>query len=184
MDDFDPDYVLRIETMLRDGTRATIRVMRPDDRERVVAAFDKLDEMTMYTRFFASLRHVPEHELARLDEVDFVHVAGLVVTIGSGSDETIIGGTTYIADTAVDGTRVAEVAFTIEEDYQGQGLATRLFSTLAAIARRHGIRRFVADVLASNAPMLAVFDRAGLPIRRQREGEVFHIEMDLKPDRS
>jgi RimJ/RimL family protein N-acetyltransferase len=183
MNDFDPDFVLRIETMLRDGTRAAIRVMRPDDRERVIAAFDKLDEMTMYTRFFALHKHVPEHELARLDEIDFVHVAGLVVTIGSGSDERIIGGTTYIAGTAVDGTRFAEVAFTIEEDYQGQGLATRLFGILAAIARRHGIRRFVADVLASNAPMLAVFDRAGLPIRRQREGEVVHVEMDLKPDR-
>jgi hypothetical protein len=59
-----------------------------------------------------------------------------------------------------------------------------MFGTLAAIARRHGIRRFVADVLASNAPMLAVFARAGLPIRRRREGEVLHVEMDLKPDRS
>ena len=182
MNDFDPDFVLRDETMLRDGTQATIRVMRPDDRERVIAAFDKLDEMTMYTRFFAFHKHVPEHELVRLNEIDFVHVAGLVVTIGSGSDETIIGGTTYIAGTAVDGTRFAEVAFTVEEDYQGQGLATKLFRALATIARRHGITRFVADVLAGNAPMLAVFACTGLPMRRQREDGVIHLEMELGPE--
>jgi RimJ/RimL family protein N-acetyltransferase len=178
----DPDYDFHVEVELRDGTPATIRTMRADDRERVIAAFAKLDEMTIYTRFFAFHKQLPEHELARIDEIDFVHVTGLVVTVGFGNDETVIGGATYIADTAADGTRFAEVAFTIEEDYQGQGLATRLFGILATIARRHGITRFVADVLAGNAAMLAVFARTGLPVRRQREAGVIHLEMELGPE--
>jgi RimJ/RimL family protein N-acetyltransferase len=178
----DPDYGFRVETTLRDGTPATIRTMRADDRERVVAAFHKLDEMTIYTRFFAFHKEIPERALAHIDEIDFVHVAGLVVTLGSGDDETVIGGASYIADTAPDGTRFADVAFTIEEDYQGQGLASRLFTLLATIARRHGITRFVADVLAENAPMLAVFAGTGLPTRRRREGGVIEVVMDLGPE--
>jgi RimJ/RimL family protein N-acetyltransferase len=166
---------------LRDGTAVTIRVMRPDDRDRLVAAFAKLDPSTIYTRFFSYRKEIPESALERIAAIDFVHLAGLVATIGAGSDETVIGGASYVGGVADDGKRFAEVAFTIEEDYQGQGLATQLFRALAAIARRHGIARFTADVLSGNAAMLKVFARTGLPMRRQLDGGAFHVELDLEP---
>jgi RimJ/RimL family protein N-acetyltransferase len=177
----DADFGFQLRTALRDGTPVTIRVMRLDDRERLIAAFAKLEQGTIYTRFFSFMKEIPPRALDRIAQIDFAHLAGLVATIGSGADETVIGGATYVADGAGDGKRAAEVAFTIEEDYQGQGLATKLFQALRAIAVRHGIVRFTADVLSGNAPMLAVFARAGLPIRRQREGGVLHIEIELEP---
>jgi len=177
----DSDHDLRVETTLRDGTPVVIRVMRPDDRERLVAAFAKLDPSSIYTRFFSYRKEIPGRALDRIAEIDFVRLAGLVATIDSGGNEIVIGGASYVAD---DGERSAEVAFTIEEDYQGQGLATELFGTLLAIARRHGMARFTADVLSGNAAMLKVFERARLPLRRRREGGVIHIEMDLEPRRS
>lgn len=175
----DPDYSFRVETTLRDGTPVVIRVMRPDDRERIIAAFDKLEESSIYTRFMSHLKGIPPRALERIAEIDFVHVNGLVATIGAGSDEIVIGGASYYGGVAADGERFAEVAFTVEEDYQGQGLATKLFRALATIARRHGITRFTAEVLARNAAMLTVFARTGLPTRRQREDGVIHLEMDL-----
>jgi RimJ/RimL family protein N-acetyltransferase len=180
----DPDQDFRVETTLRDGTAVTIRVMRPDDRQRLIAAFAKLDPSTIYTRFFSYRKEIPEPALERIGEIDFVELAGLVATIGAGDDETVIGGASYVGDIGEDGKRFAEVAFTIEEDYQGQGLATKLFGALAAIARRHGIARFTADVLSGNAAMLKVFARAGLPLRRQRESGVLHIELELEPQPS
>ena len=166
---------------LRDGTPVTIRVMRPDDRERLVAAFAKLDQQSIYTRFFSFRKELPEGPLSRIDTIDFVRLAALVVT--TGADETIIGSATYVADTARDGSKSAEVAFTIEEDYQGQGLASRLLAALAGIARRHGIARLTAEVLAENAAMLGVFQRGGLPMHKRRESGVIHIELDLAPVR-
>ena len=180
----DPDQDFRAETTLRDGTAVTIRVMRPDDRQRLIAAFAKLDPSTIYTRFFSYRKEIPEPALERIGEIDFVELAGLIATIGAGDDETVIGGASYVGDIGEDGKRFAEVAFTIEEDYQGQGLATKLFGALAAIARRHGIARFTADVLSGNAAMLKVFARAGLPLRRQRESGVLHIELELEPQPS
>ena len=180
MGDRDPDHDFRLQTALRDGTPVTIRVMRPDDHDRLVAAFAKLDPSTVYTRFFSYRKEIPESTFERIGHIDFVELAGLVATIGTGDAETVIGGASYVGGVAPDGKRFAEVAFTIEEDYQGQGLATKLFGALLAIARRHGIVRFTADVLSGNAPMLAVFARAGLPIQRQRDGGVLHIEMDLE----
>lgn len=175
----DADFQFSETLALRDGTPATMRLMRPDDKDRLVAAFAKLERQTIYTRFFGYLKALPEGPLSRIDRIDLVHRAALVVTVGSGADETVIGSATYVASTGADGVAQAEVAFTVEEDYQGQGLASRLLAALAGIARRHGIRRFTADVLADNAPMLSVFRRGGLPITQRREGGVLHIEIEL-----
>ena len=173
------DTQLRRQITLRDGTPGVIRPMRPDDRGRIVAAFAQLDPNSIYTRYFTHLKALPERALNRLKDIDFEHLAGLAVTIGSGDDEVVIGSSTYVVFDTPDGARAAEVAFTIEEDYQGNGLARRLLETMIEIARRHRIVRFEADVLAGNAAMLAVFNRCGLPVRRRREGGVTHIEMDL-----
>jgi len=173
------DHVFTTPAVLRNGTAVTIRVMRPDDRDRLIAAFAKLEQSSIYTRFFSYRKEIPESALARIAAIDFVNTAGLVATIGSGGSETVIGGASYIGGVADDGERFAEVAFTIEEDYQGQGLASRLFAALATLARRHGIARFTADVLAGNAAMLAVFERSGLSMRRRRDGGVLHVEIDL-----
>ena len=132
-------------------------------------------------RFFSFRKSIPERAFERIAEIDFVHLAGLVVTIGSGADETIIGGASYVGRSDADGAKVAEVAFTIEEDFQGQGLASRLLAALVMLARRHGLVRFEAEVLSGNAPMLAVFQRSGLPLRQRRESGVIHLDLDLAP---
>lgn len=179
MSDADLDFHQPIT--LRDGRAALIRVMHPDDKQRLQTAFAKLDPQSIYTRFFSFRRELPERALERIAQIDFVNLAGLVVTIGIGADETVIGGASYVGRTADDGAKVAEVAFTIEEDFQGQGIASKLFAALVALARRHGLARFEAEVLSVNSPMLAVFERSGLPQRRRREGGVVHLDLDLAP---
>lgn len=59
----------------------------------------------------------------------------------------------------------AEVAFTVADNFQGRGTATRLLEHLAAIAADGGIRRFDAEVISDNRAMLAVFKRAGFGLR-------------------
>jgi RimJ/RimL family protein N-acetyltransferase len=165
---------------LRDGTPLTIRAMRPDDRDRIVAAFGKLDANTIYTRFFSHRKEIPAAVLDRIAAIDFVNLAGLVATIGTGADETVIASATYVGIPAADGAKAAEVAFTVEEDFHRQGLASKLLAALATLARRHGIVRFEAEVLSGNSAMLAVFQRSGLPMRRQRvDGGTVHITLDL-----
>jgi RimJ/RimL family protein N-acetyltransferase len=169
------------EITLRNGTPVQIRVCRPDDRDRIVAAFNELEPDSVYTRFFSMRKELTAAELDRLTSTDFTHFVGLLAVVGQGAGETVIGGATYVALPTSNDTRAAEVAFTIEEDYQGQGLAGQLFAMLADIARRHGIQRFEAEVLAGNAPMLKVFERSGLPLTKSRDGGVTHIVMDLLP---
>ncbi len=67
----------------------------------------------------------------------------------------------------------AEVAFTVEDALQGQGIGTRLLERLAEIARARGIRTFEAEVLAPNRRMIDVFRNCGFAARERRiEGGV------------
>lgn len=164
---------------LRDGTPVTIRAVRSDDRDRIARAFRKLDRETVYTRFFTYKDELGAADLARLDAMDFVRHAMLVVTIGTADDEAVIAGGSYAAHREADGSTSAEIAFLVEEDYQGNRLASRVLAHLATIARDRGIARFVAEVLPENKAMLAVFARSGLPVRQKREPGVVHVTLDL-----
>lgn len=167
------------EHTLRNGSRVTIRAVRPDDRERIARAFGQLDPDSVYTRFFTFKSELSDSDLARLDAIDFVHEVMLVATVGPEADEIVIGSARYVELDGTDDVRSAEVAFTVEEDYQGMGVAGRLLASLVAIAREAGFGRFEADVLPGNKSMLAVFTRSGLPVLQRREDGVVHVALAL-----
>ncbi len=168
------------EVTLRNGTPATVRAIRPDDKARILEAFRNLDRETVYTRFFAYKTALTDRELRLATEPDFEHTVALVVTLPKATDEIIIAGARYVVLGARgDAAASAEVAFTVEEDFQGQGIAGRLLKHLATIARAKGISTFEAEVLPVNKPMLAVFARSGLPMSQRRGEGVVHIELAL-----
>jgi RimJ/RimL family protein N-acetyltransferase len=166
---------------LQNGLSVTIRPLRPDDRERLVRAIRNLGRESIYTRFF-SYRELTDAGLDRIMTIDAAREAALVVTFGEGKDETVIGSGRFVASAGEGSDRTAEVAFVVEEDYQGLGIAGRLLRHLAEIAREKGIAAFEAEVLAENGSMLAVFARSGLPMRKRRDGGIVHVTLSLRGD--
>ena len=153
-----------------------IRAVRPDDKQRIVAAFRGLDPRTVYLRFFSQRKEPDEEELRRITGSDGVTEVVLVATVGSGDAEAIVGLGQYVR-TGV----AAEIAFVVEEDFRRQGIASRLLKRLARIAGANGITRFEADVLHENTPMLEVLRRSGLRMREYLEEGVVHATLDLAP---
>ena len=164
---------------LRDGTVVTVRAIRADDKHRIVEAFENLDTRSIFTRFFHHKQDLSATELEEATEVDFDKVVALVVTIGANDNETIIAGGRYFAFDADSHQRHAEVAFTVEEDYHGQGIASRLLRHLAYIARQKGIAQFEADVLPQNQAMIKVFSRSGLGMNKAIEVGNIHVTLSL-----
>ncbi len=164
---------------LRNGTVVTIRAARPDDRKRIEDAFRLLDRQSVYFRYFTYRSALGDADFARLETMDFVRDVVLIATIPTADAEIVIGSGRYAAHDGPDGAAVAEVAFIIEEDYQGIGLAGRLLHHLAAIARGFGIARFEAEVLRENKGMLRVFARSGLPMTQKAEGGIVHLTLAL-----
>ena len=149
--------------VLRDGTAVCVRAIRPDDKERLRIAFARLSARSVYQRFFHPVNELAADDLRRLTEVDFRDHVAIVLTVGAGSDERLIAVGRYVR--VVSGGDLAEVAFTVADDYQHRGAAARLLCELVAIARERGVRKFIALVLDDNRRMLEVFRRSKLPLQ-------------------
>ena len=170
----------KVADKLKDGTAVTIRAIRPDDKNRIVEAFRNLDAESIYTRFFRYKSELTGEELRAITEVDFESTVALVVTIpAGGGEETIIGAGRYVLYDPPNALRSAEIAFTVEEDYHGQGMASCILKHLIHIARNKGVSQFEAEVLVENKAMLAVFARSGLPMKKSLEEGVVHVSLSL-----
>jgi RimJ/RimL family protein N-acetyltransferase len=168
-----------VEETLKNGTKVRVRCVRPDDKERISEAFRKLETESIYKRFFQYKRTVTDEDLKAATEIDFENEVALMITIGEKENETIIGAGRYVAFDAAGAQRSAEVAFMVEEDYHGLGIAGITLKHLARIAKDKGIVQFHAEVLRGNEGMLAVFKRSGLPMKKEYAEGVVHITMSL-----
>lgn len=159
-----------IET-LRDGRRVEIRAQRVSDSALLREALIHMSEEARYRRFFAPKRSFTQKEIDFYLNIDFVSHVALVVVL----DGAIVGGGRYI----VSEPGRAEVAFSVDDAHQGQGIGSALMRHLVGIARAAGLRVLTAEVLPDNAPMLKVFERCGLAITTRREAGVVHVTMAL-----
>ena len=164
---------------LKNGVTVKIRAVRPGDKAGIADAFRNLDPDSVYTRFFGAKDSLSDQELKAATEVDFENVVALVVTLASGGRETIIGGGRYATIDPSRTPRSAEIAFLVEEDFHGQGIAGRILKHLAQIAGEKGVSQFEAEVLPQNKAMLAVFSRSGLPMEQRCADGVVHVTLSL-----
>jgi GNAT superfamily N-acetyltransferase len=165
---------------LKNGLAVTIRQLRADDRERVAKAVRQLDRESVYTRLFSYRSELTEAGLDRIMRVDRERDVALVVTTRAEGEDLVIATGRYFGSGLDGAEATAEVAFVVEEDYQGLGIASRLLRHLAKIAHVHGMGTLEADMLAENKPMLGVFARSGLPMTKRRNGGTIHVALELR----
>jgi RimJ/RimL family protein N-acetyltransferase len=160
---------------LRDGRRVEIRALRPDDRADLIAAVDRSSGQSLYRRFFAVKRSFTESEIDYFLNVDFVNHVALVAIVDVAGQALIAGGARYV----VVQPGKAEIAFTVVDQYQAQGVGTALMHHLATIARGAGLKELIAEVLPDNVPMLKVFEKSGSLFSMKREPQVVHVALRL-----
>lgn len=169
-----------VEETLRDGGRVWIRAVRPDDRPAFLRAFARLSERTIYHRFFQAKPRLTERELRYLTDLDFRDHVALVAEIESADGRREgIGVGRFVRVHPPQARDRAEVAFTVDDQHQGRGVASHLLDHLARIARGLGYVAFEADVLPDNRPMLEVFQHSGLRMREDLEEGLVKVVLEL-----
>jgi RimJ/RimL family protein N-acetyltransferase len=157
---------------LHDGSQVDLYPMCPRDAARLLRFHHALSPETTYLRFFSFHPELSRAELHRFTHVDHVDREA-IVAVASGE---IVAVARFDRESdRVD----AEIAFVVADSWQGRGLGTVLLHHLATRARALGVRRFVAETLPHNAPMLAVFHHSGLPYEQRFAGGVVHVTLDL-----
>ncbi len=165
---------LESDVVLRTGRTLHIRPVRPDDTGAMHSFFENLSSDAIHSRFF-DLRSADAAQQSAPLDIDYRDTVGLVGVIAG----EIVGVAHYFRSERRP--ESAEVAFTIADRHQCAGIATHLLERLAEIARPFGIKRFEAEALTTNQPMIDVFTSSGFEINvGSREGLV-HVTLALEP---
>jgi Sortase and related acyltransferases len=147
-----------VEVELHDGRRVRLREIRPDDREEMRQAFDRLSSESRYMRFMSHIRQLPAPMLERSVNPQRERGLALVAEIDAPDGIDIVGGARYyiLADD-----ETCEFAVAVADGWRGVGLASRLMRELIAVARDRGLHRMEGFVLAGNSGMLTLARRLG-----------------------
>ncbi len=163
--------------VLRDGSVASVRPADRNDRDAMRQFFHDLSPESRRRRFF-SAGEPPESLIDRLcDSADPSKALTLVAYRHVSGDVRLIAVGSYIALTHA----VAEVAFAVDDRFQGKGLASALLERLAVLAAVAGFRRFQATTLADNTAMLEVFRDSGFEIRSKSTSGCIDVQLSLAP---
>ena len=148
MDDY-PQQLVHPHRLF-DGTEVVIRPIRPEDAAIEQDFVRGLSEDSRYNRFMGQLRELAPRKLQYRDgrEVE-IGVARYVVTPGSDS---------------------CEFAITVDDAWQGTGVAGILMLELFEAARRRELKAMVGYVLASNHKMLKFCRQLGFEFHRDEGG--------------
>ncbi|HEX8099251.1 MAG TPA: GNAT family N-acetyltransferase [Actinomycetota bacterium] len=175
------EHPLRLEefrTALRDGTPVVARPVRPDDRQLIREAFERLSPESRYFRFMTPISTLTDAQLEYLCDLDFIdHVAWVAVREDRPAEG--LGVARYVRVEEEPG--VAEAAVAVIDEYHGLGLGTLLLALLAAVARSAGISAFRAYVLRDNARMRSVLEQLGARTTSDSPG-VLRMDVALDPD--
>ena len=130
----------------------TVRPLGPGDSAAVISVFAGMGPRSRALRFLVPKTRLSETEVRQLAGVDG-HDRDVVVATSSG-DERPVGIARFTRD--LDDPTSADLAVSVVDAWQGQGVATVMLRALARHALEVGVRRFTALVSRDNDAVLAL----------------------------
>ncbi len=166
-------YPVELEHTLEvDGLELYCRPVKAADERGFQEYLYDLSERSVYLRFLQVRKAFP-HELAQqLVAVDYEQNLAMVCTEGTSDTAPIVAAGHWMLDYD---DNMAEVAFSVADEYQRKGIGTHLLHFLMRIAREKGIRGFKATVMLGNTAMMRVFQKSGCVVHT----DVEHSEVEV-----
>lgn len=161
------------DVLLRDGRTAHIRPIAANDADLLVEFYSRVSDESKYYRFFSPMPRLSEKDVARFTQVDHQDRVAFVLML---QGQMIAVGRFDVVKPGE-----AEVAFLVEDQHQGRGIAQLLLEHLAQAGRERGVERFVAEVLPDNHRMIQIFRDAGYRIASEYDEGVLMLEFSIDP---
>jgi acetyltransferase len=148
---------------LPDGTALTLRPIRPEDAALEQRFISSLSAQTRRFRFMEELNELSGDLLVRFTQLDYDHELALIAVLEADGvrPETAIGVARFVRNPDGD---TGEFALVVADQWQGQGIGTRLMQELMRAAAARGFRELQGEVLASNHTMLQLMQALGFSV--------------------
>ncbi|MCA9835638.1 MAG: GNAT family N-acetyltransferase [Trueperaceae bacterium] len=168
------------QVILRDGMTAELRPVKASDEALLVDLLERVSQDARTHRFFGEVSYeLGAKQLLKLGPAS--QELALIVLTGDADKPQIIAHGLYIRDNPE--ASAAEVAFLVDDKYQGKGLGTLLLERLALVAVRYGISHFYGPTEASNRQMRELFKTSGFPVHEDRDGGYVDVSFSILPNR-
>jgi acetyltransferase len=162
----------------RSGKVLWLRPIRPEDEPALQAFIRRMSPEDIRMRFFSPMKELDHGLAARLTQIDYDREMAFVAVDPSAPDGEIWGIMRISADADL---ARGEYAGSVRSDLQGHGLGRLLLEEIIAYARAHGIGEVWGEVLAENAPMLALCRKLGFALQRDADDPaVIHVSLPLQ----
>jgi acyl-CoA hydrolase/GNAT superfamily N-acetyltransferase len=156
----------------KDGLTVRFRAIKPSDVDEMRRLFYRFSDEAVYYRYFSPVKTMPHAKMQDYVNVDYRGTMSIVGLIDEPAEGRVIAEARYVL---VHDRPYANMAFVVDEECQGKGIASFLFQTLMKIARDKGIEGLEADVLAANTPMLRVLEKSPFPVKAVLESGVYTL---------
>lgn len=173
--------LLKTRKTLKDGLEIKIRPIKPSDEDMMRTLFYNFSDESKYFRYFASKPVMPHREMQTYVNIDYDRIMSVVAIVEIGRNEKIIAEARYAYD-KFEGNY--EIAFIVDEEYQGKGVASFMLNYLIKIAQDRGIAEFVAFVLPRNEAMMKVFERAKVETSKSYDSDTVIYRFKLARSRT
>ncbi len=168
-----PAHVAATHTFKND-TKIRFRAIRPSDEEQMRRLFYRFSDKAVYYRYFTAIKAMPHEKMQSYVNVDYRVAMSIVGLVGEPGQGRMIAEARYVK---VRTQPYADVAFVVDGEHEGLGIATYMLAMLVKLAKERGVLGFTADVLASNKGMMRVFEKSGLTVSARLESGAYELSM-------
>lgn len=152
------------------------RAIKPSDEDQMRRLFYRFSDQAIYYRYFSPIKSMPHAKMQAYVNVDYQDILSVVGLVGEPGQQTLIAEARIAR---YPDRPFVDIAFVVDEAYQGYGIASFLYQMLARLGKERGATTMTADVLASNRAMLKVFEKGGFPVTAKLEGGAYALSIDL-----
>ncbi|MCF8027484.1 MAG: GNAT family N-acetyltransferase [Desulfobacteraceae bacterium] len=167
-------YPADIETVqvFKNDLKVRFRPLRPSDEEEMRRLFYRFSDESVYYRYFTPLKTMPHSRMQSYVNVDYSKDISIVGVVGEPGQGRIIAEARYIKDPH---SPYGDIAFIVDEHYQGYGIATYMYQKLIRLAKERGLQGFTADVLPANKSMMRVFEKGDAEVKAALESGIYRL---------
>jgi RimJ/RimL family protein N-acetyltransferase len=156
------------EAMAVEGEEVTIRPAKPVDERRIQEHYYNLDKDDIFSRFMHEKTSFPRTEVESRSQIDYIKDLTLLALVGEfGFGRVVAVGECMLLPK----TNMAEVAFSVNKNFQGKGIARRILRKLADAARENGVFGLIAYTSPGNQAMIRLFKTLPYKVKSAFDGE-------------
>lgn len=141
----------------KNNLEIVFRPIRASDEDMMRRLFYQFSAEARYMRYFSPIIAMPHVKMQPYVNIDYKKTLSLVGMVQQRGIERIIAECRYAYDPDDDS---YEMAFIVDENFQGRGLGTFMLKYLFDIATERKIEKLVSYVLPGNLKMISVFRNA------------------------